>query len=60
MNTIQARLKQANPDAMIGSEVAVVPLLHQALGRNLRTALLVLLLRIDHDPESVTRRKYPF
>jgi putative ABC transport system permease protein len=42
MNAIQARLKQAHPGETIGSEVAVVPLLHQALGRNLRTALLVL------------------
>jgi putative ABC transport system permease protein len=42
LNAIQARLKQAYPGETIGSEVAVVPLLHQALGRNLRTALLVL------------------
>jgi putative ABC transport system permease protein len=42
MNAIQARLKQAHPGETIGSEVAVVPLLHQALGRNLHTALLVL------------------
>jgi putative ABC transport system permease protein len=42
LNAIQARLKQAYPGETIGSEVDVVPLLHQALGRNLRTALLVL------------------
>ena len=42
LSGIQARLKQAHPEETIGSEVAVVPLLHQALGRNLRTALLVL------------------
>jgi putative ABC transport system permease protein len=42
LNTIQARLRQAHPGETIGSEVAVVPLLDQALGRNLRTALLVL------------------
>jgi len=42
LNAIQARLKQAYPGETIGSEVAVVPLLHQALGRNLRTALMVL------------------
>jgi putative ABC transport system permease protein len=42
MNAIQARLKQAHPGETIGSEVSVVPLLHQALGRNLHTALLVL------------------
>src|SRR5204863_1254910 len=42
LNAIQARLKQAHPGETIGSEVAVVPLLHQAAGRNLHTALLVL------------------
>ncbi|HXP61060.1 MAG TPA: ABC transporter permease [Dongiaceae bacterium] len=42
MNAIQARLKQAYPGETIGSEVAVAPLLHQALGRGLRTALWVL------------------
>ncbi len=42
LNTIQARIKQAYPGETIGSEVAVVTLLHQALGRNMRTALLVL------------------
>ncbi len=42
MNTIQARLRQAYPGETMGSEVAVVPLVEQALGRNLRTALLVL------------------
>ena len=35
MNTIQGRLNQAHPGETLGSEVAVVPLLHQALGRNL-------------------------
>jgi putative ABC transport system permease protein len=42
MNAIQARMAQSHPAETIGLEVAVVPLLHQALGRNLRTALLVL------------------
>ncbi len=42
MNTLQARIKQALPGETIDSEVAVVPLLDQALGRNMRTALLVL------------------
>jgi putative ABC transport system permease protein len=42
MNTIQARLKQAHPGETIGSEVAVVPLIEQAVGRNMHTALLVL------------------
>src|SRR2546422_2267045 len=42
LNAIQARIKQAYPGETIGSEVAVVPLLHQAIGRNLHTALLVL------------------
>src|SRR5262245_47420020 len=42
LNTIQARIKQAHPGEIVGSEVAVVPLLHQALGRSMHTALLVL------------------
>jgi putative ABC transport system permease protein len=42
LNSIQARIRQANPGEIIGSEVSVVPLLDQALGRNLRTALWVL------------------
>jgi putative ABC transport system permease protein len=42
LDMIQGRLKQAYPGETIGSEVAVVPLLDQALGRNLRTALMVL------------------
>jgi putative ABC transport system permease protein len=42
LSAIQARIAQAYPGEAIGSEVAVVPLLHQALGRNLHTALLVL------------------
>jgi predicted permease len=42
MNSIQMRLKQAYPGETIGSEVAIEPLLHQALGRNFRTALLAL------------------
>lgn len=42
LNAIQARLKQAHPGETIGSEVAVVALLHQALGHNLLTALWLL------------------
>jgi putative ABC transport system permease protein len=42
MNVIQARLQQAHPGETIGSEVAVIPMLQQAVGRDLRTALLVL------------------
>ena len=42
LNAIQARLRQAYPGDTIGSEVDVVPLVHQAVGRNMRTALLVL------------------
>ena len=42
LTAIQARLARENPGESIGSEVAVVPLLDQALGRNLRTALFVL------------------
>src|SRR5262249_31864713 len=42
MSGIQWRLKQAYPAETIGSQVAAVPLLDQALGRDLRRALLVL------------------
>jgi putative ABC transport system permease protein len=42
LSAIQARIAQAFPGETIGSEVSVVPLLHQALGRNMHTALLVL------------------
>jgi putative ABC transport system permease protein len=42
LNVIQSRVKQANPEAIIGSEVAVIPLLEGAMGRNLRSALLLL------------------
>jgi len=42
MNIIQARLAQSYPGGITGTEVAVVPLLDQALGRNFRRALLVL------------------
>ncbi|MCI0535736.1 MAG: ABC transporter permease, partial [Verrucomicrobiales bacterium] len=42
MNTIQARIAQQYPDARPGSEVSLVPLLRQTVGRNARTALLVL------------------
>jgi putative ABC transport system permease protein len=42
IGAIQARLKKAYPGETIGSEVLIVPLLHQALGRNLRTALFTL------------------
>jgi putative ABC transport system permease protein len=42
MNAIQNRLQHSYPGETIGSEVALVPLVQQALGRNLRTALLVL------------------
>ena len=42
LSAIQSRLARTYPEAGIGTEVAVVPLLHQALGRNLHTALWVL------------------
>ena len=42
MNAIQARIAQDHPNDLIGSQVAVVPLLDQTLGRNLRSALLIL------------------
>jgi putative ABC transport system permease protein len=42
LSAIQARLVQTYHEAGIGSEVAVVPLLHQAIGRNVCTALWIL------------------
>ena len=42
LNVIQARIEQQHPQALIGSQVAVIPLLEQTLGRNLRSALLIL------------------
>src|SRR5215510_10192247 len=42
MNVIQARIEQQHPQALIGSQVAIIPLLEQTLGRNLRSALLIL------------------
>ncbi|MDB6037305.1 MAG: hypothetical protein JWM99_1146 [Verrucomicrobiales bacterium] len=42
MNAIQARLKAAHPGMAIGSQVEIVPLLDQAIGRTMHTALLVL------------------
>jgi putative ABC transport system permease protein len=42
LNTIQARLEQQYREALIGSQVLVIPLLEQTLGRNLRRALLIL------------------
>ncbi len=42
MDAIQARMAQQNRGAGMASEVSVVPLLKQTVGRNMRTALLVL------------------
>ncbi len=42
MNAIQAQMKEAYPADRIGSEVAIVPLVDQAVGRSFRTALFVL------------------
>jgi putative ABC transport system permease protein len=42
MNEIQARIARDHPHDLVGSQVAVVPLLEQTLGRSLRPALLVL------------------
>jgi putative ABC transport system permease protein len=42
LSTIQASLAQQMPEALIGSQVLVIPLLEQTLGRNLRVALLLL------------------
>ena len=42
LSMIQASLARQNPEALIGSQVSVIPLLEQTLGRNLRLALLLL------------------
>jgi len=42
MSAIQSRLEQQHREAFIGSEVAVIPLLEQTVGRAARRALLVL------------------
>ncbi|MBI5383195.1 MAG: ABC transporter permease [Verrucomicrobia bacterium] len=41
MNAIQARIAQAYSGQVIGTSVSIVPLLDQALGRNLRRGLFV-------------------
>ena len=42
LSTIQADLAQQHPEDLIGSQVEIIPLLEQTLGRNLRLALLLL------------------
>ena len=42
LNTIQARIAVRYPDELLSSQVAIIPLLEQTLGRNLRLALLIL------------------
>jgi putative ABC transport system permease protein len=42
MNVIQSRIAKADPGAITCTEVSVVTLLNQALGRNLRVALWIL------------------
>src|SRR5262249_40221578 len=42
LNAIQANLAQQDPDGLIGTQVEIIPLLEQTLGRNLRLALLLL------------------
>ena len=42
MNSIQARIESQFPNLNLGSQVAVVPLLEQTVGRKLKTALWVL------------------
>ena len=42
MNAIQARIEAQYPEILLGSHVAITPLLEQTLGRNLRPALLIL------------------
>jgi hypothetical protein len=41
LNGIQDRIVQAHPGLRIGTEVSVVPLLRQTVGKNVRTTLLV-------------------
>jgi predicted permease len=42
LNTIQARLAAQQPQELLSSQVAIIRLLEQTLGRNLRLALLIL------------------
>jgi putative ABC transport system permease protein len=42
MNTIQARIEEQHAEDLIGSQVVVVPLLEQTIGRNMGLALLIL------------------
>ncbi|MGH9840523.1 MAG: ABC transporter permease [Blastocatellia bacterium] len=42
LSTFQARIEQQHREAAVSSQVAVIPLLEQTLGRNLRLALMVL------------------
>ena len=42
MNLIQGRIEQQFPNLNLGSQVAIVPMLEQTVGRNLQTALWVL------------------
>jgi len=42
MNIIQARIAQDHPTDLVGSQVAVVPLLEQTVGPGLRPALMIL------------------
>jgi putative ABC transport system permease protein len=42
MSAIQSRIAQDHPNDLIGTEVAVVPLLDQTIGQSLRATLLIL------------------
>jgi putative ABC transport system permease protein len=42
MSAIQGRIEQQHPQALIGSQVAIIPLLEQTLGARLRLALMIL------------------
>jgi predicted permease len=42
MNSIQGRIEEQFPNLNLGSQVAIVPLLEQTVGRNLQTALWIL------------------
>ncbi len=42
LNTIQGRIAAPNPEMLIGSQVAIIPLLEQTVGTRLSTALMLL------------------
>ncbi len=42
LNAIQARLRDAHPGESIGTEVSVIPMIEQAVGRQMKTSLYIL------------------